>query len=271
MTRGTNSQASLLAATIKKMALAVLFTLFLSLPSKAQSTKVRITTGEWPPFTSQSLLHHGFAAHVTKEAFAVSGISVTWGFMPWARAMSLAEHTQSHASIPWLHSPEREQKFYYSEPILIEKRIFYVRTSDNLQWESLTDFHGKTIGAYANAPHPLLREKFKTEDLRLLEFPNHLFAFRALLNGRIDAVVIGSDAARFILQNNFTAAERSKMKPVPEIVGHVEYHLLISRQLENGADLMNKFNAGLQKLRANGRYKTMLTDFNNGVYEAPQD
>ena len=45
---------------------------------------IRLTNGEWQPYLSQDVAHHGFASHVVTEAFAQVGVDVEFGFFPWA-------------------------------------------------------------------------------------------------------------------------------------------------------------------------------------------
>lgn len=42
--------------------------------------KVRLATGEWPPFISKRLKHHGVVMRIIKESFAVEGITVEYQF-----------------------------------------------------------------------------------------------------------------------------------------------------------------------------------------------
>ncbi|MGL5993751.1 MAG: substrate-binding periplasmic protein, partial [Aeromonas sobria] len=52
-------------------------------PSALWAQPVRLTTLEWPPFTSQSLPDGGITGHIVKRAFAEAGLEVEFDFYPW--------------------------------------------------------------------------------------------------------------------------------------------------------------------------------------------
>jgi polar amino acid transport system substrate-binding protein len=90
----------------------------LLLPLAATADEVRLTNGEWSPYLGQNLPHHGVASRIVEEAFALEGTRVRWEFYPWARALRSAERGKSDGSAVWLRSPEREQAFYISDPVV---------------------------------------------------------------------------------------------------------------------------------------------------------
>ena len=54
--------------------------------SASAAETIRITNGEWPPFTSERLPDKGPLSRIVAEAFALEGISVEYGYFPWRRA-----------------------------------------------------------------------------------------------------------------------------------------------------------------------------------------
>jgi len=47
---------------------------------------IRLTTGEFVPFTSKSLKYNGVISRIVTEAFALEGGEVEYGWYPWKRA-----------------------------------------------------------------------------------------------------------------------------------------------------------------------------------------
>ena len=43
------------------------------------NNSVRLSSGEWPPYTSENLPHFGLASRIVTEAFALKGITVEYG------------------------------------------------------------------------------------------------------------------------------------------------------------------------------------------------
>ncbi len=67
------------------LALVALLALLISV-AHARAETLRITNGEWPPFTSQHLPHGGPLSRTVAEAFKQAGIKVEYGFFPWKRS-----------------------------------------------------------------------------------------------------------------------------------------------------------------------------------------
>ena len=86
---------------------------------------IRLTNGEWPPYLSEHLEHYGVVSRIVTEAFALEGVKVEYGFFPWKQAYELAESGEWDGSLIWLRTPEREQYFYFSEPILQCNYVFW--------------------------------------------------------------------------------------------------------------------------------------------------
>jgi len=68
----------------------VLLTLFLagifSFSNVNAEEKIRIATGEYEPFLSENLKHNGVGLRIIREAFALEGGEVEYGWYPWKRA-----------------------------------------------------------------------------------------------------------------------------------------------------------------------------------------
>ncbi|WP_163832092.1 hypothetical protein [Spartinivicinus ruber] len=47
---------------------------------------MKITTGEYPPWSSNIYKHGGFIHHVISESFRRAGYKVAYDYYPWARA-----------------------------------------------------------------------------------------------------------------------------------------------------------------------------------------
>ena len=103
----------------------------------AQET-IRITNGEWPPYLSEKLKHNGLASRIVREAFELEGIQVVYDFFPWNRSLMLAQTGEWDGTAVWLRSPEREQEFYISDPVVQSTYVFFhlkKETSAGKRWK----------------------------------------------------------------------------------------------------------------------------------------
>ena len=60
---------------------------FIMTYAASQKETIRLGSGEWPPYTSEKLMHEGVASLLIKEAFALEGVDVTFEYYPWKRTM----------------------------------------------------------------------------------------------------------------------------------------------------------------------------------------
>lgn len=80
---------------------------------------VRLTSLEWPPYTSVNLPDGGMTVAVVKAAFAKAGYRLEVDFFPWQRAKDLARSADSPyiGYFPSYVSPERRQQWLMSDSI----------------------------------------------------------------------------------------------------------------------------------------------------------
>lgn len=233
----------------------------------AQTETITITNGEWAPYLSEHLPHFGFASHVTSEAFKASGVKVSWGFMPWQRGITLAEHGTWDATIGWVKTPARAEVFHYTTPIMYQRRVMIQRKDNLFDWRTPDDLKDKRLGITIASGYPLIRPIIDSGKVMTLRFPTYQLAVRALLNKRVDGVPITRGVGQYLIENDLTAAEAAQLQLSKRIIETLPIFLLVSRKIKNGPTLIKKFNDGMEVLHATGRYGQMLTDLQNGAYD----
>ena len=98
---------------------------------------IRITTGEHPPYLSENLKYNGVGLRIIREAFALEGVTVEYGFFPWKRSYKLAKQGEWDASATWGHNIERDNDFYFSEPLYPAISAFFHLKSYKFHWNTL--------------------------------------------------------------------------------------------------------------------------------------
>lgn len=165
----------------KLMLLSCVFLLSLILSAET----IKITSGEWAPFTSSSAEDNGVALAAVKAAFKEVGIDVEFGFFPWKRAMkNIEKNDEWEASGVWGYNEERAKSFYFSDPICESKSVvFHLKDKEimfNGEPESLKPYNtGITLGySYGKDFDKAINDKiFPTETA-----PRDLMNFKKLLN-----------------------------------------------------------------------------------------
>ena len=248
----------------------LLYLLLTFVPVASAGETIHITTGEFMPWTSANLNHGGFTNHVISEAFKLEGYDVKLTFYPWKRAYEAAKDGKEFQGTSyWYPSEERARDYYYSHPLQIDRTVFFHLKDKPLpDWKTLDDFKGMRIGATrAYTYTPEFWEAQKSGRLNIQVANSDEVNFNKLINGRIDLFPSELQLARRLLDQMFGASVAETVgfhfKPLVAPTGH----LLISKQLENGEDLVNTFNQGLAKLIGSASYVELQQDMIAGKYE----
>lgn len=231
--------------------LVLLFSLLLG--SLAAAEEIYLTNGEWPPYTGEKLPHYGVASRIVTEAFAIEGVKVHWEFYPWARAMRLAKSGQRPGTAAWLNSPEREQAFFISDPLIMSGYVLFHRKDDPFNWQTIDDLRDLRIGAVIGYDYGVPFEQAERDKrLQVKRVNTDEQAFRLLLAGRIDILPVDRLVGLALLQH-FDRADRERLTYHRLPLRKDNLHLLLSRQIEGNEELMERFNRGLAELERSGK------------------
>lgn len=227
---------------------------------------VRISTGEWPPFISDHLENKGIIAHITKEAFALKGVEVQFGFFPWGRATQLSKSGEWDGTIAFVRLKEREPFYLFSDPIYVGHYAFFHLNSIPFSWETFADLKDKllasTIGFGGMGDGFLDAEKKGV--IRVLRLSSDTQSFNMLMAERAAAVPSDIEVG-YVLAKKLYGEKAKLITHNDHYINRAEYCLVISKKIKHGQDLIDKFNKGLAQLRKSGRYQEILKTW----YEKP--
>lgn len=255
-------------ATMRKLLTCLLCALLVS-PAGAAEV-VRLTNGEWPPYLGENLPHQGVASRIVAEAFALEGISVQWEFHPWARSLQLAERGMRHGSAVWLRSAERETQFFISDPVVESGYYLFHRKNYSFDWQQVSDLQGRRlVGTRGYDYGEAFQQAEASGQLRVNRVTSDETAFRQLLAGRVDLFPMDKVVGFDMLHQHFSAAERAQLSFHPKPLRSDSLHLLMSRQVAENAELIERFNRGLQQLRDSGKVAQYLLEIQRPLSLGP--
>lgn len=251
--------------------LLLLFTLLLSTPQLLfADEKIRLTNGEWPPYLSQKLPHHGAASHIVREAFANEGIEVEYGFFPWNRSYILAQRGVWDGTVVWVKTPEREQNFLYSDVVITDTEYLFHLKSVPLHFTDMASLTGKKVGATLHTAYPTLERAQEDGLLQIERYGNYNLLYRRLLNKRVDAIPHVKQVGKYFQRTSLSEAEQQQITHSPLVLQTRQYHLILNRVSPRNVELLKRFNKGLRQLRENGRYQAILAALEDGHYDPPE-
>ena len=235
--------------------------LALLIPLCANADQVRLTNGEWSPYLGQNLPHHGVASRIVEEAFALQGIRVQWEFYPWARALRSAERGKSDGSAVWLRSPEREQAFFISDPVVESGYYLFHRKDHPLDWREVADLQSLRVGGAIDYDYGQAFQQAERDGLlKVRRLSSEEQGLRMLLAGRLDVFPIDKVVAFDMLHSQFSREQRSQLSFHPLPLRSDSLHLLLSKQVPGNEQRMAQFNRGLKALQESGKVAQYLLE-----------
>ncbi len=221
---------------------------------------VRIATGEFPPYATESRPDKGIALSIVARAFELGGHKAEFHFQPWSRAQMETKAGMWDASAHWGASAERQRDFLLSDNILTEQWLIVHRQRIALQWTQLTDLRPYTLGVIRDYTYtPEFWTLVRSNALRSDNTPNDLAGLRKMIRGRIDAMPMERAVACDLLKSNFSAKDAEEFAAHPRLLtDSFTTHLILPPQQPRSAALLADFNRGLKALRDSGEHARLL-------------
>lgn len=224
------------------------------------NSSARSLTGEsvdWEPHYGEALEDGGPLTIITRLAFERGGHDAQFAFTAWNRAIKNVLEGKSDFVWGAYYNEERAKDYHMSDPVyytdtgVIALNSLKFKTMDGL--ESLKPY---TIGinlGYANT------EEFDAADFLTKEIASKpILNIRKLYRKRVDMIFGSIDVVRHQAEkNNFPVSELVFIQPPMKSNA---LHLLISRNIADGAEILADFNRGLAEILADGTLDQVLRD-----------
>jgi polar amino acid transport system substrate-binding protein len=222
----------------------------------AQELTLKIgTEGAYPPFnnlTPDGKLE-GFDVDIAKALCEEMKAKCEFVTQDWDGIIPALQAGKFDAIVASMSiTPERQEKvdftnkYYHTPPAIVAPK------DSDIKGVTKEDLAGKTIGVQGSTTHLNYAEKNYT-DSTIKPYPTAQEYQLDLANGRIDAANDDIVVVQQFLETPEGACCKlvGTIKPVPEI--HGEGVGIAVRKGET--DLISKFNAAIDAIRANGKYK----------------
>lgn len=236
-------------------------------PIAAPTTQARdtvvMTTGEWAPFSSESLDGLGFFTEIVTAVFDEMGMTPQYEFYPWQRAEQAVADGAAWAAFPYSYNEERALTFTFSDPVASSTTLlfYYKPHMESVEWEELEDLQPYRVGGVLGYFYEsMLNEAGLTTDYASSEE----LAIKKLQAERVDLLPMNN----LVAWNHIRALFPDQVqdfgtleKPLSENA----LHLMILKDSPESLLLMEQFNAALQAIRDKGIYQEILTRY--GILE----
>jgi len=244
----------------------ILFTIIcwacLAIPAAAKAEPIKLATGEWAPYVSESLEKKGFLMEIISEVFKEMHLEADYVFYPWRRCYESVVMGKVWAAFPYSYTKERAEEVLFSDKITFSvTRFFTHKTSKGYQlaekpgsYNTLSDLKPYRIGGVIGY---FYEQDFNRAGLHMDYVSKEIHAIEKLIMGRIDFFPVNELVGWYIIKNNFSNhAERFSVLEKPYSTN--DLNLIVSKKYPDAINLLKRFNAALEIVKDRYIYKSIL-------------
>jgi len=241
---------------MEKLVLLLSFMLVVAPVSVLANEKVTLAAGDWEPFTSSREENANIAELIVIDAFKLVDIDVELKYFPWKRSFEMTKKGDFVGTFPWQVTKDREKDFYISEQtILVEKTVFFHLKDNEFNWETLDDLKKYKIGVTIGYSSENILE---AKGIKVSKVPKEDLNYKKLLKSRIDAYPAAFFVGYYQINMLFDPAKAALFTNHSKPLSEDGYHMLISKNIPNGKELVAKFDKGLKMLKESGAYDVII-------------
>ena len=218
-------------------------------PAAAEKKILKVgTEATYAPFefTDDAGNITGFDAELIRAVAAEMGYDAQITHIAWDGLDPALNSGQVDAVISAVTiTPERQLEMDFSEPYFEASQIIAVRADSTIT--GMADLKTLKVGVQANTTGQYASEKAGIPDAQISKYPTAPEAMMNVANGSLDAVVADSP----VVMNYLATNPELKMKTVTDNFEKEFYGIKVKK---GNTELMTQINAGLKKVKENGKY-----------------
>ncbi|MDE1460771.1 substrate-binding periplasmic protein [Spartinivicinus poritis] len=232
---------------------------------------MKISTGEYPPWSSKDFKHGGFVHHIISEAFKRKGYKVAFIYHKWARSYKEGLLGHVHATAYWMCVAKRKKHFYCSDPLYEEDYVFFhLKSTEFTSWKTLSSLGQYRIGATRGYTYTeAFWDAEKTGRLNIIVNNTDEISFNMLLRNRLDIFVTGSVAGYSLLHKKFPTSFSKQITYNSKPLVSNTQHLLFPKNKASSIRLLEIFNDALKSMKEDGSFEKYYDQLIEGYYEKP--
>ncbi|MDW5416349.1 ABC transporter substrate-binding protein [Iodobacter sp. CM08] len=244
--------------------IACLLFMISGISAQSAELRVRIASGEFQPYLSASLPNDGFISKIIAAAFKQENVVVAIAYYPWKRSYDMVKKGEADLTPFWVKAPEREQLFILSDPIdVVQYGFFHLKNKKItlLDFNNLNQYKvGVSLGYSYGSAFDTAR---KNQQFICDEAPSDEINIRKLIAKRIDLFTADKTLGQYLISKTLQPKDAEKITFFPKNFAEEPVYLLISKRIKNGAEIADKFNKGLKKMKQSGEYQRIMQEEKN--------
>ena len=216
--------------------------------SKSFTPTLNVTLGEYAPYFSQALPHYGKVPEIISKILTKYEIDIKYTWAPWESVYQNVQNKKILGSFVASTSPQQEDRFYFSEPILYNDVVFFHRKRTSIVWENLSDLQGVQSGATLGTRYPRrFLHACETGGIFIDWSSDDVLNFSKLLCREIDVFPVSKEVGLHKLQNHFPPQARAKITWSATPLSSTPVRLMLPKTADNGRHIVELLNRELKR------------------------
>lgn len=212
-----------------------------------------LSSQEYPPYLGQKIAGNGLLSRVVTEAFRLEQVQVRYVFYPNNRTLQSARTGAVDGSLGWALTAERQRDLLFSEPVMSLHMVFFQRAGQPIRWNRLSDLSRYRIGVTTGNTYSEEFSRLQAWHVLQTEpVADDVSNFRKLLANHIDLFPIDAEVGAMVMAQHLSPAQRAQLQAQGRAFWTAEMRVVIWRGHPQGAELIRRFNRGMDSLRRSG-------------------
>ena len=227
--------------------------LLMAIHSFAQTTKLRLASDVWPPFTNIEK-EKSIATDLVNEVLSRQNIQSSTEMVNFNDLLEGIDSGKYNGSAALWISDERSEKYLFSEPYLYNQLILVGRTGSDVSAVSFSDLSGKRIGIIDNYDYG----DFNTsEEIIIVPGESNQKNLEKLLSGEIDYMLVDALIIQYILKYQINdVTEYLEIGNTPLLIKSL--HFVLNKDIPDGDQIISLFNEEIERMIIDGTYHRIL-------------
>ncbi|WP_319410154.1 transporter substrate-binding domain-containing protein [uncultured Desulfosarcina sp.] len=215
--------------------------------------RLMLVTNEFPPYASfKDGQFSGIAVDIITKLMSQAGYPGKIIILPWKRALQYSQN-QKMMLFPYTRRPYREKSFKWIGPILNDRFVFAVRSSDKRIFSNIDDFKNLQIGVNESTPTAFRLHELAFEKLQIVT--SEKFNAKKLVAGnRIDAWY-----APYLILKYTIQFEKIAEKEIRIAFLDIGVDMYIAASLSVPDETIALWQKNLDEMKENGTYQLILS------------
>ncbi|TYB30980.1 MAG: amino acid ABC transporter substrate-binding protein [Candidatus Mcinerneyibacterium aminivorans] len=243
--------------------LGLLLSFIAILVSFKHEAKIKFATVEFPPYSYiENGEITGLEVEIVKKICEIADIDYDISLMPFSRAYRSVlnfKRTEYDALFNFYKTPKRLNVFKYTEPIIENPIVFFVRKKDDIKFDGeIASIKGKKVGVMRGYVYSQEFSRAVKEDIIEVEKANsHIINFKKLISGRIDIYAVEKFVGCFVVNDmNIQNKVKTLTTPLKIQQGYIGFSKYNPKKR-----FINRINSALKKMKKNGSYKKIYNKY----------